>query len=81
METKLGVSTYNCHHFKESKIPCINKLFEQSDFLLIQEHCLYESQQGKLCTIQSNICFVGTSAMNENVALRPCHTIAYERNV
>ena len=38
----LTITTYNCKHFNDSKLPYINFLLKSSDFLLLQEHCLYK---------------------------------------
>ena len=41
---QLRIVTYNCQLIDESKLPFISQLFQDNDFLMIQEHGLYVGQ-------------------------------------
>ncbi len=61
---KLKVSTYNCKHFYDAgpKYDFINNFINECDIIIfIQEHCLFESQFGKLAKIGEGY---GTEAKN-----------------
>ena len=47
---KLRITTYNCKHFYDSgdKFDFITKLMCDSEFLFLQEICLYETALNKL---------------------------------
>ena len=66
----LSISTFNCKNFKGTitKNYC-RELLDDSDFLLIQEHWLYEENFHKFDEINKNIniCKNGKSAMNSSV--------------
>ena len=52
METSnisLVIASYNCRGFKSSKLPYINSLLQKSNFLLLQEHWLSNTQLQSLC--------------------------------
>ena len=66
---KLKLCSYNCKHFNDLKVPFCKELLSAVDFVLLQEHCLFYSKLDKLYSIDSNISFVGTSAMKEGVLL------------
>ena len=66
----LRISTFNCKYFKGSlKKKFCKELLDDSDFLLIQEHWLYEDNFHKFDEIDKdiNICKNGKSAMNPSV--------------
>ncbi len=64
---KLSIITYNCEHADDTRLPFIKQLFNQCDFLLLQEHGLYRSQFGWFDKIGiSGVGKHGESAMNEN---------------
>lgn len=65
----LKVSSYNCKHFSASKLPFITELYNECTFLLLQEHCLFESRFDEFCSISKDISYCGCSAMNENQIL------------
>ena len=59
------ITTYNCKHFNQNKLSYINFILKSCDFLLIQEHCLYQSQLYKLCNVDTAVSFCGNSQMDE----------------
>ena len=66
----LRISTFNCKHFKGTLTKNFCKeLLDSSDFLLIQEHWLYEDSFHKFNEIDNNIniCKNGKSAMDPSV--------------
>ena len=66
----MKISTYNCKHFKgDIKKNMCRDLLNQSDFLLLQEHWLYEANFNKFDEIYSDIdlIFEGKSAMDPNI--------------
>ena len=69
MGDKLKITSYNCNLFNDKKINFCKELFNNCDFLLLQEHGLFESNFNFLYNIDSNIKYCSTSQMNENVIL------------
>ena len=67
--TTLNITSYNCNVFSDRKIPFIKQLFEESDFLLIQEHGLYSSMFHRFSQICSNASYCGSSDMIETEVL------------
>ena len=65
----LPVTTYNCKHFNDLKCKYIKAIFERSDFLFLQEHCLFKSQFSQFNKIYNSVVFTCTSAMDETVPL------------
>ena len=66
----LSLSIFNCKYFKGSlKKKFCKELLDGSDFLMIQEHWLYEDNFHKFDEIDSeiNICKYGKSAMDPNM--------------
>ena len=66
----LSISTFNCKHFKGTLTQSFCKeLLGASDFLLIQEHWMYEDNFHKFSDIDKdiNICKNGKSAMDPNI--------------
>ena len=47
----LSLCTYNCRHYTNQKVPCIQSLFAKCDFVQLQAHCLYKSNLQKLYNI------------------------------
>lgn len=66
---KLRLTSYNCKHFCSSgdKYTFIDTLMCNTDFLLLQETCLYETAFHKLLSLGSDSDMVGSSAMDESV--------------
>ena len=62
--------SYNCSYANDVKLPFLKELFEQCDFLMLQEHGLYKSQFQWFDNIQNGIGKHGESAMDENQLLR-----------
>ena len=72
MDSNLNVFkivSYNCKHFRDKgpKFDFINQLFISCDILMLQEHCLYESEFTKLSKIGNGSGVEATSAMDEHV--------------
>ena len=65
---KMTISTYNCKHYKDIKVPYMKKLLDDSDIILIQEHCLYEKQLNELSKL-GDVGYHGVSPMNECIPL------------
>ena len=63
------IVSYNCKHFKDHgpKFDFINELFASCDILMLQEHCLYESEFMKLCKIGNGSGVEAVSAMDESI--------------
>ena len=66
---QLRITTYNCKHFYDSgdKFDFINKLMCDSEFLFLQEICLYETALNKLLKLGHNSDMIATSAMDESI--------------
>lgn len=65
----LKVCTYNCKHFRDIKLPFVEKLFNSCTFLLLQEHCLFSSQFEQFSKVCDHVCYSASSAMDENELL------------
>ena len=71
MDRRLRFSSYNCKHLGVDKYIIMKSLLVACDFLMIQEHCMYENQFVQTLRQQSpyySECVV-TSAMDETVPL------------
>ena len=55
---KLKIAAYNCKNAKTS-VPAINKLFENNNLILLQEHWLFQFQLNLLGEICEDICYEG----------------------
>ena len=73
----LTLISYNCEHADEVRLPCLQGLFEKCDFLMLQEHGLYQSKLGWFSAVGKNIGeqgvkvgIHGVSAMDESKPLR-----------
>ena len=73
----LSLISYNCQHADELRLPFLQNLFDNCDFLLLQEHSLYQSKLGWFNEIGSNdgntkvrVGIHGVSAMDES---KPLH--------
>ncbi|XP_041470482.1 uncharacterized protein LOC121420026 [Lytechinus variegatus] len=67
MSNKVSIISYNCQCANDSKLPFLRELFDECDFMLIQEHGLYKSQFGWFDNINevNGVGKHGMSAMNE----------------
>lgn len=65
----LTVATFNCKHFRDygPKFDFINELSASCDIIMLQEHCLYQSEFYKLAKIGNGSDVEAVSAMDENV--------------
>ena len=63
----LHIVTYNCKNFTTDgdKFEFIKGLFKESQFLLLQELWLYESEFHNLLKLDNNCDFIATSSMND----------------
>ena len=66
---KLKIAAYNCKNVKTS-VPAINKWFENNNFILLQEHWLFQFQLNLLGEICEDICFEGKAVDLYNI-IRP----------
>ena len=70
MDNNLSIISYNCKYLGRDKFNFINKLKSKCDFLLLQEHCLYESEFCKrLNIINKDLECVVSSEMDETIPL------------
>ena len=67
---QLTIISYNCQHADNVRLPILQELFEKCDFLLLQEHSLFQSKLSWFNNIGNNIGIHGVSAMDENKPLR-----------
>ena len=77
LHNDLTLISYNCEYADNVRLPCLQNLFERCDFLLLQEHGLYQSKLGWLSAVGENIGehgvkvgIHGVSAMDESKPLR-----------
>ena len=68
--SQLSCISYNCNHASDAKLPLLKELFEESDFLLLQEHGLLKCQFDWFDNIYDRMGKYGVSAMDENQLLR-----------
>ncbi len=61
---KLICITYNCEYADNVRLPYLQSLFKQCDFMFLQEHGLYMSQFGWFDKIGNGVEKHGVSAMN-----------------
>ena len=67
---KLKFGSYNCKHFGVDKYVIMQTLLVACDFLLIQEHCMYNTQFiQRLNSFSPNSVCVVSSSMDESVPL------------
>ena len=69
-KANLSCISYNCNYANNVKLPFFKELFEQCDFLMLQEHGLYNSQFQWFDNIKNGIGKHGLSAMDEGQLLR-----------
>lgn len=62
--------TYNCEYADDVRISFLKFLYNQCDFLFVQEHGLYKSQFGWFNKLGINVGVHGVSAMDEGIALK-----------
>ena len=43
-QRSLSVMSYNCKHFKDTGLAYFKEISKISDFIMLQEHCLYKNQ-------------------------------------
>ena len=69
MGTKLKLATYNSTGFGPGKPEYVSKLIQQHDFVLLQEHWLYENQFHRINNIEctDKILSHNVSAMDSSV--------------
>ena len=70
MVSRLNIASYNCKHFGVDKYVVIKSLLVACEFVLLQEHCMFETKfihKLKTCSINSE-CVV-TSPMDDTVPL------------
>ncbi len=67
---KLTCITCNCEYADHSRIDLIKSLYQQCDFLLLQEHGLYRSQFDWFNSLGDNVGKHGVNAMNGRVLLK-----------
>ena len=72
MFSKANISciSYNCNYANNVKLPFLKELFVQCDFLMLQEHGLYNSQFQWFDNIKNGIGKHEASAMDEGQLLR-----------
>ena len=66
---KLTFASYNCQIANDAKLPHLRELFQNSDFLLLQEHGLYKNQFDWFNNVSDSIAKHGVSAMDVNKIL------------
>ena len=66
----ISVISYNCEHADDIRLPFFHELFDMCDFLLLQEHALFQSKLPWLNAVGSDVGIHGVSAMDENKPLR-----------
>ena len=65
---KMSLTSYNCKSFGEDKYKILEKLIDNSSFVLLQEHWQYEKQFiEKVKGIRPNAECVVSSPNNENI--------------
>ena len=68
--TNLKLISYNCKHLGRDKYDFIKTLLNSSDFLFLQEHCMYEVDFfEKLHTIMDGMECIVSSEMDPNIPL------------
>ena len=66
----LKVTTYNCEYANNIRLPFMKNLFSECDFLLIQEHGLFESKLSWFHNLEAGVGVHGVSAMKEDQLIR-----------
>ena len=62
---KLSLISYNCEYADKVRLPFLEMLFSQCDFLFIQEHGLCKSNLSLFHILGKDVGVHGVSAMNE----------------
>ena len=62
--------SYNCEHADSLRLPYLKSLFHECDFLLIQEHGLFQSKLAWFNELGIDVGVHGVSAMDESQVLR-----------
>ena len=77
INNNLSLISYNCEHANNLRLPFLQDLFERCDFLLIQEHGLYQSKLSWFNAVgnkegmpSTKVGIHGVSAMDEGKPLR-----------
>ena len=69
VKNSLSITSYNCEYANEIRLPFLQHLLKQSDFLLLQEHGLYKSRFDWFDKI-GDVSYHGVSAMDEKKLLK-----------
>ena len=69
VKNSLSITSYNCEYANEIRLPFLQHLLNQSDFLLLQEHGLYKSKFDWFDNI-GDVSYHGVSAMDEKKLLK-----------
>jgi hypothetical protein len=67
---KLTCVTYNCEYADDSRLSFLKELYQQSDFLLLQEHGLFKTDFGWFDKLGVDVGKHGVSAMDESKILK-----------
>ena len=67
---KLTFMSFNCEYADSARLLFLQELFLKCDFLLIQEHGLFQRQFGWFDQLGDNVVTHGVSAMDDTVCLR-----------
>ena len=65
---KLSLATYNCKHFRDTRVAYCKKLLDICSIIFLQEHCLYEKQLNELQKL-GEVLYHGVSSMDDSVPL------------
>ena len=75
----LSLISYNCQHANDLSLPFLQELFDDCDFLLLQEHSLFQSKFSWFNEIGNRagkdkikVGIHGVSAMDDSMLLRGC---------
>ena len=66
----LSLTSYNCEHADDIRLPFMKQIFSQCDFLFIQEHGLFKSSLSWFNALGDDVCIHGVSAMDEGQLIR-----------
>ena len=67
LKNNLCISSYNCKGFKYRNYNYLQKLFDKSDVLLIQEHWLYDFEFGNFSNVLTGSKYIAKSDMQNDV--------------
>ena len=69
VQNTISITSYNCEYANDIRLPFLQHLVKDSDFLLLQEHGLHKSRFEWLDNI-GDVSYHGVSAMDEKILLR-----------